>query len=241
MSKTSYVNTTLAMKFIKQSQKLHLDEICLETETPVSRHGNLLPNTIRCIVCGPSNCGKTNVVIGLLLHENGLRFRNVYVYSKTLYQPKYIFLEKVLSLVPDVSFAKYSDGELILSPHDAKSDSVIIFDDVACEKQSNMRDYFALGRHKNIDCFYLNQTYTKIPKQLVRDNANILVLFKQDDINLRHIYDEHVNTDMTWVEFREMCSKIWSEPYNYLIINKDCSKNNGCYRMKFDTFVNFDS
>jgi hypothetical protein len=228
------------MKFIKQSQTLQLESICTDGDSIISRHGDLLPNSIRCLVCGLSNCGKTNVVIGLLLHKNGLRFRNVYLYSKTLYQPKYKFLEKVLSLVPNISLSKYQNNEQILSPHEAQPYSVMIFDDVACENQSNIRDYFAMGRHKVLDCFYLNQTYSKIPKQLVRDNANLLILFKQDDINLRHVYDEHVNTDMSWSEFREMCSKIWSEPYNYLVINKDCAKNKGCYRLNFDTFVMFD-
>lgn len=228
------------MKFVKQAQSLKVENLCIHSENITSRHGNLLPNTIRCIICGPSNCGKTNLVIGLLLHENGLNYRNVYVYSKTLHQPKYIFLEKVLNMVQGISFAKYRDNEEVLSPQDAKSNSVIIFDDVACENQSNMRDYFAMGRHKYIDCFYLNQTYTKIPKQLIRDNANLLVIFKQDDVNLKHIYEEHVNTDMSWFDFREMCSKIWCDPYSYLVINKDCVKNNGCYRNKFDTFVIFD-
>lgn len=228
------------MKFIKQPQTLQLHKICPDGEAVAHRHGNLLPNSIRCIICGPSNCGKTNLVIGLLLHKNGLRFRNVYLFSKTLYQPKYTFLENVLNIVPNVCFLKYKDNEQILSPHDAKPHSVMIFDDVACENQNNIRDYFAMGRHKFLDCFYLNQTYSKVPKQLVRDNANLLILFKQDDINLRHVYDEHVNTDMSWLKFREMCSKIWNEPYNYLVINKDCTKNKGCYRLNFDTFVIFD-
>lgn len=228
------------MKFVKQTQTLQLSKVCPDEETVSYHHGDLLPNSIRCIVCGPSNCGKTNLIIGLLLHKNGLRFKNVYLYSKTLYQPKYAFLEKVLSLVPDMSFSKYQNNEQIISPHDAKSHSVMIFDDVACENQTNIRNYFAMGRHKFLDCFYLNQTYSKVPKQLVRDNANLLILFKQDDINLRHVYDEHVNTDMSWSEFREMCSKIWNEPYNYLVINKDCAKNKGGYRLNFDTFVMFD-
>lgn len=228
------------MKFVKQPQSMRFNTICEEVCQTDSRHGELLPNSIRCIICGPSNCGKTNLLIGLLLHENGLRFQNVYVYSKTLQQPKYVYLEKVLHLVPFVSLQKYQGNEEVLRVQDAKPNSIIIFDDVACENQNNMRDYFAMGRHKNIDAFYLNQTYSKIPKQLVRDNANLIILFKQDDINLRHVYEEHVNTDMTWIEFRKMCSEIWKEPFNYVVINKDCSKNKGCYRNKFDTFVVFD-
>ncbi|KAG7301834.1 hypothetical protein JYU34_013222 [Plutella xylostella] len=230
------------MKFLKQKSTLHFDNLStLDSTNKTFRHGTLLPNTIRCVICGPSNCGKTNLMIGLLLHENGLRYQNVYVYSKTLHQPKYIFLDKVLRLVPSISFTKFHANQQVLSTEEAKPNSIIIFDDVACENQNNMRDYFAMGRHKNIDSFYLNQTYSKIPKQLIRDNANLIVLFKQDNINLRHVYDEHVNTDMSWHKFIEMCTKIWSEPYSYLVINKDCEKNKGYYRKQFDTFVVFTS
>ncbi|CAK1594972.1 unnamed protein product [Parnassius mnemosyne] len=212
-------------------------EKCPAPKNKVKRHGSLLPNTIRSIVCGPSNCGKTNLVISLMLHQNGPRFRNFYVYLKFLYQPKYLFLEKVLQNVEGISCYKYNHNSEILSPHEASPNPIIIFDDVACENQNNIRDYFAMGRHKNIDCFYINQTYTKIPKQLVRDNANLIILFKQDDVNLRHIYDEHVGSDMTWSRFREMCSTVWSKPFNYIVINKECERNKGCYRMKFDTFI----
>lgn len=228
------------MKFIKQKESLKLECICPESLKEIKRHGNLLPNTIRSIVCGPSNCGKTNVVISLLLHKDGPRFRNLYVYSKSLYQPKYLFLEETLKIVPGISYNKYNHNSEILSPHEALPNSIIVFDDVACENQNNIRDYFAMGRHKNIDCFYINQTYTKIPKQLVRDNSNLIIIFKQDDINLKHIYDEHVGYDMSWSQFREMCSTVWSKPFNYVVINKDCERNKGCYRMKFDTFIVLD-
>lgn len=225
------------MKFVKQPCTLNLDKICISYPKKMPRHGKLLPDTIRCIISGPSNCGKTNLIIGLLLHENGLRYKNVYLYSKTLFQPKYVFLEKVFKNVSEISFTKYRDNEEIISPNHAAFNSIIIFDDVACENQNNIRDYFAMGRHKNIDCFYLNQTYSKIPKQLIRDNANLIILFKQDEVNLRHVYDEHVSADMTWLQFRDMCAKIWSTPYSYLVIDKDSEKNKGCYRLNFDTFV----
>lgn len=229
-----------SMKFIKQADPLIVGNIRIEPEKKNNRHGKFLPNTIRALVCGPSNCGKTNLIVGLLLHSQGLRFQNVYLYSKTLHQPKYLFLEKVLEMVPGVFFEKYHENAEVVNPTNAKPNSIIVFDDVACENQNSIRDYFAMGRHKNIDCFYLNQTYSKIPKQLIRDNANLIILFKQDDVNLRHAYEEHVGTDMSWLTFRDMCTKIWNEPYNYLVIDKDRKKNEGCYRNNFDTFVVFD-
>jgi hypothetical protein len=57
-----------------------------------------------------------------------------------------------------------------------------------CDKQDNMRQYFSMGRHRGIDCFYLCQTYTKVPKHLIRDNANMIILFKQDELNLICLY-----------------------------------------------------
>lgn len=235
------VTDGMKMRLIKQQLRLEVHNLNTGTSSRKVRHSALLPSSIRCIICGPSNCGKTNVILTLLLHENGLKFKNVYLYSKTTFQPKYKFLMKVLSRVPDITFHVFNNNEDVISPDDALPNSIIIFDDVACQSQIHIRNYFSMGRHKLIDCFYLTQTYSKVPKQLIRDNANLLIVFKQDDINLRHIYDEHVNTDVTWNQFKQLCSKVWEKEYNFLVINKDCSIKNGRYRQSFDTFVQFDN
>lgn len=227
------------MRLIKQPLSLEVSNLDFETNSVIIKHSPLLPNTIRCIICGPSNCGKTNVMVTLLLHENGLKFRNIYLYSKTTFQPKYKFLKEVLSRFPEITFCEFNNNEDVISPNDALPNSIIIFDDVACENQKQIRNYFSMGRHKQIDCFYLTQTYSKVPKQLLRDNANLLIVFKQDDINLKHIYDEHVNADVTWNQFKELCSKVWRKENSFLIINKDCPLTNGRYRQSFDTFVQF--
>ena len=48
------------------------------------RHDNLLPNSLRAVFCGLSNCEKTSNLLALLIDPNGLRFENVYDYSKSL-------------------------------------------------------------------------------------------------------------------------------------------------------------
>lgn len=225
------------MKFIKHPVSLEVNDIHVQKHEQTTKHSELLPNSIRCIICGPSNCGKTNVMLSLLLHKNGLKFKNIYLYSKTAFQPKYRFLFSVLRRVPGILFFIYDNNESVIHPNDAKLNSVMIFDDIACENQTNVRNYFAMGRHRGIDCFYLCQTYSKIPKQLIRDNANLLIIFKQDDINLKHIYNEHVNSDMEWLEFKKLCSNVWGQPYNFLLINKDCTMDKGKYRKGFDNFI----
>lgn len=233
------------MKFTKQKIELpiiNFDKI-LEDESggvvKEKRHGELLPNTVRGLFCGPSNCGKTNALLALIVHPNGLRFENVYVYSKSLCQPKYKFLKNVVEKAENIGYYPFSEHEEVIKPEDALSNSIIIFDDVACEKQDNIRAFFCMGRHQNVDCFYLCQTYTRIPKHLVRDNANLLVLFKQDDMNLKHIYEDHVNTDMNYTDFKTICSTCWNDSkYDFLVIDKDRPLNEGRYRKGFDCFIN---
>lgn len=216
---------------------VNFDTIVSRGEVENKRHGDLLPNTVRSIVCGPSNCGKTNSVLSLLTHPNGLRFENVYVFSKSLTQPKYTVLKQMLERVKGVGFFTFQDHEDVLSPDHAKANSVFIFDDVALEKHNTIRAYFCMGRHKLVDCFYLGQSYSRIPKHLVRDNANFLIVFKQDDLNLRHIYDDHVNTDMRFAQFKEICSACWDGAGRFLVIDKDSDLNNGRYRKGFDCFI----
>ncbi|MGP1945264.1 MAG: hypothetical protein ACTS8A_03950 [Arsenophonus sp. ET-LJ4-MAG3] len=82
---------------------------------------------------GPRRVGKTSVMLNLLFNRNRLKFQNVYLFSKLLYQEKYKFLETVLSEMPEIIYYKYSEHEEVLDPDEAKPKSVIIFDDVACE------------------------------------------------------------------------------------------------------------
>lgn len=170
-------------------------------------------------------------------HPNGLRFENIYLYSKSLYQPKYQYLKRLLAPIKEIGYYEFSDGDEVLPPSEIKPNSVIIFDDVVCCNQSVMRDYFCFSRHKNTDCFYLSQTYSSIPKQLIRDNSNFIVIFKQDVTNLKHIYDDHVNVDMSFQQFKDMCGECWKDKYGFLVIDKDCALLSGRYRKGFDAYI----
>ncbi|KYM96000.1 hypothetical protein ALC62_13349 [Cyphomyrmex costatus] len=193
------------MRFVRQSRTIGVSNLDRKTRLMSSdmvrencRHGPALPSSIRCIICGPSNCGKTNMLLSLIESPHGLRFENVYVYSKSLFQPKYRYLEELLESIDDIGNYAFSNNGDVIPPSEALPNSIFVFDDVACDKQNTIREYFAMGRHASVDCFYLCQTYAKIPKHLIRDNANLLILFKQDGTNLKHIYNNHVNTDMSY-------------------------------------------
>lgn len=225
------------MKFVQQRIRLKVSNLDSSRDRVKRRHGTLLPSSVRCLICGPSNCGKTNVMVSLLLDANGLKYKNIYLYSKTPFQPKYKSLETILRKVKDIGYSVFSENVEIIKPTDAKQHSIFIFDDVACDKQNVMREYFSMGRHSLIDSFYLCQTYTRIPKQLIRDNANLLVLFRQDETNLKHIYEDHVTTDLTFTEFKDLCSVCWKGKYGFLVIDKDSEMDSGRYRKGFDVYI----
>lgn len=80
----------------------------------------------------------------------------------------------------------------MIKPNLVKQNSIFTFDDVICNNQTCMRDSGANS------VFYLDQTYSKIPKQLIRDNTNFLVIFKQNDRNIQHIFNDHCSADMNF-------------------------------------------
>lgn len=228
------------MRFVKQKHSLDIENLDEQVDGGLKkspRHGPLLPLSVRGLIIGPSNCGKTNVMITLLTHPQGLYFSNIYIFSKSLYQPKYQYLKDVMSPINGLGFHTFSDRESIIEPSKVKTNSVFIFDDVICEKQDELRAYFSMGRHKNIDPFFLAQTYSKVPKQLVRDNANLLIVFKQDETNLRHIFSDHVNPDLTFDQFLKICGECWRDKYGFLVISKDSEIENGRYRKGFDNYI----
>ncbi|KAF0748269.1 tigger transposable element-derived protein 4-like [Aphis craccivora] len=219
------------MKFIKQETELTVENVDPPTSFQNYRHGPLLPNTTRALIVGPSGCGKTNLMYTLLTNINGIRFHNVYIYSKTLDQPKYkIYRRNTIIYV----LRKRTSIE----PEKALPNSVYILDDILTERQGVCRSIFARGRHYLIDVCYLAQSYSRVPKQLLRDNANLIVLFKQDETNLKHIYMENWSGDMSYTEFKDCCTSCWRKGrFNFIVINKDCKRDDGRYRYGFDTFV----
>lgn len=95
-----------------------------------------------------------------------------------------------------------------------------------------------MGRHRDVDCFYLCQSYTHIPKHLIRENANLIVSFKQDELNLKHIFNDHsISLDMTFDKFKDICNQCWDKKHNFVVIDKESDLNKGRYRKGFDQFI----
>ncbi|KAL4091126.1 hypothetical protein QTP88_025864 [Uroleucon formosanum] len=100
-------------------------------------------------------------------------------------------LSDILLDIDGIQLFTFYENEQVIEPEKALPNSVFIFDDIISENQNIARTYISRSRHNLIDVCYLAQSYSKVPKQLLRDNVNFIVLFKQDETNLRHVYMEH--------------------------------------------------
>lgn len=236
------------MRFVKQTIEIPVrnsdDHTCGDggnSGNKPKRHSNLLPNNVRCIIAGPSGCGKTNVLLSLIESENGLKFENIYIYCKTLDQDKYKYLGEMLRPIKGIGFHTFSSSENVLDPSQMKKNSLVIFDDVINDSGINrdvVRNIFTLGRHRCIDVAYLVQSYTKLNKHLIRDNCNFIILFRQDDTNLKHVYNDFgVNADMKFEEFRKFCLECWRESYGFACISLEHTLDSGRYRKNFEQYL----
>jgi len=159
----------------------------------------------------------------------------VYVYTKSLQQPKYRYLENLFTSIDEIGYFTFSNNSDVVPPSEACPNSIFIFDDM---RQAGCGERILFdGPPFDVDCFYLCQTYARIPKHLRRNNAKLLILFKQDCTNLKHVYNDHVNTDMSYDEFCLLCRDCWQKKYGYLVIDKNSALKDGRYRKEFNEFA----
>ena len=102
--------------------------------------------------------------------------------------------------------------------------------------------FFTEGRHKDLDVYYLAQSYFDLPKRTIRNNSNIIILFQQTLKDVEHIYRDIAGFDMSYDEFKGLCREAWKEKYNYLKINRledktkrYCICNESSYKYKIFT------
>ena len=192
-----------------------------------------LPENLRCIISGPSECGKTFLLKKLILAS--IYFDKLYIIGPTGNQ--YQGLEKINSKAV-VEFVK--DIKDLPSPDKLPKDlkKLMIFDDVRA-KEPVINEYFCRGRHNSCNTIYLNQNLFTIDRQSVRENYNLFILFEQRGKVLKSIYQDFFNdVELSYNDFANICSKVWKEPYNYIVIDITKNKNiNGKLRINWDRRV----
>ena len=265
---------------------MEISSLCWTSEN-TRKNSKLLPKSIRGLIIGKSGCGKTTVLLNLLLNPGYLDYTHLYIFSKSLHQPEYKIIKKAFDSGLDKSaivnifrlnkeinkeglsvdevinqiacslreknknkafqsggiISEYfSEAQDVPSPQELNSSNLnlCVFDDVMLTKQSAIEDYYCRGRHNNVDSIYLSQSYFKLPRQTIRENSNLILLFPQDEKNIAHIHRDHVSQDMTLEEFKNFCRTVWkSGNHNFVTLDLTSSVNDGKYRKNLDEFYFF--
>ena len=182
-------------------------------------------------MAGSTGLGKTNLMIYFLKKEKLQNYFDVCVYSSTLYQPSYEYLKEYYETLENiikektgkvVKIANFFDADdEIVDPSMLNKDinHIMVFDDVMLKDQTVIKEYFCKGCHNNVSVFYLCQSLHKISKHCIRENANMSILFKQDDKTLKYFQETHISGDMDFGEFKHFCQKAWDKKHGFVVIN----------------------
>lgn len=120
-----------------------------------------------------------------------------------------------------ILLTKKSEDLLPLLNNKNLKKTLVIFDDCVTNKnQEVQKEMFVRGRHNNINCFYLSQTFYEVDRNYIRKNANVFILFKQNDRNLTSIIQD-INIGIDSKKFRQICKEQWRNPkeYKYVLVN----------------------
>ena len=152
--------------------------------------------------------------------------------------------EKNLVIDNDISVDCYTLKTANELPHaeDLNPNQKHIFVSDDCTNHPEMKpiiaDYFCNGRHNNISPIYLNQKFNNNDK-VIRDNANMLFLFKLPAAQLKTIYDDWCSSDVDWKPFISAYSRVLKTPlyrddpkslYNFIVVDKTTEEPNRKYR-----------
>ena len=168
--------------------------------------------TDRTLIVGPCFCGKTYLMMNkILLSELENPDREIKIITRSPNQHSQN--EQTKGLYPN-----YTTSQEISTIDDYK-DCVVIFDDMLDSNQRELCPFFTRGRHENISVYYLSQRYFELPL-IIRDNSNIIILFKQTAKTVQNLYNDIAGFDMNYNEFKDLCREAWNKKYSYLKINR---------------------
>ena len=198
------------------------------------------PDTFRCIISGPSECGKTFILKKLI--PASIYIDKLYITGPTgdQYNGLEIYNRRSCNSVDDKAIIEFIKGiQDLPSPEKLPKDlkKLMIFDDVRAKEP--LINYFCRGRHNNCNMIYFNQNLFSLDWQSVRENCNLFILFEQRGKVLASIYQDFFNNiELSYNDFANICNKVWKEPYNYIVIDITKNKNiNGKLKINWDRRV----
>ena len=168
----------------------------------------IFPESFRCVIVGPSKCGKTFLLQNLFL--SSIQFDRLYIIVPTgdqhedLKNKDIVFIKEIKDLP--------SPDQL---PNNIKK--LMIFDDVG-DEEPVINEYFCRGKNSNCNMIYLKQNIYSADRQNVRElleNCILFNFFEQKGRITTAIYHDFFNrAELSYDDISSICEKVWEEPYN---------------------------
>ena len=118
-------------------------------------------------------------------------------------------------------------------PLDNCENSFVVFDDTLLSKQeSNIDLFITRGLHNNIDFYYISQSCFHLPKNTIRNNSNIIILYKQFLGDIMLLFHDIVGLDKNLEEWKQLCRTAWEIDYDYLQIDRFAKMGKGRYTIR---------
>ena len=157
-------------------------------ETTTKRFNNpLFPKSIRGIIVGKSGCGKTTVLVNLLLRPGWLDYDNLFVFGKSLFQPEYRILKK--------AFEENLPKEFILRLFDMR-------EEIQAPPSIVLQEWAkSIKKKSDIECnFFETASNVPDPRDLNPEDKNLMIfddllLEKQNKCECYYVRGRHSNVD----------------------------------------------
>ena len=189
------------------------------------KNSQLLPKSIRGIIVGKSGCGKTTLLLNLLLKPGWLDYNHLQVFGKSLFQPEYKILKS--------SFEKKLSKEVILKLFDAKNEikksgtSVELLIEEISKIGVNDSD------QEGIECqFFESADDVPDPSELDMNKNNLMIfddlqLTNQNKCEKYYIRGRHSNVDCFYLaqNYFALPRQTIRENANFICMFKQDSKN----------------
>lgn len=150
----------------------------------------LLPESIGGLLVGKSRCGKTTLLLNLLLRPGWLDFNNLQVYGKSLFQPEYEIIKK--------AFEEKLPKEAILRLFDNQDEVKSLNVNPSCVIEEMAK---SLDIKSDMECkFFETSNDVPDPRDLDRTKKNLMIfddllLEKQNKCEKYYIRGRHSNID----------------------------------------------
>ena len=182
----------------------------------------LLPRSIRGIIVGKSNCGKTTLLLNLLLKPGCLDYDNLQVFGKSLYQPEYKIIK--------TAFEEELPKEYILRLFEMEDEiqnkevpPLVLIRELAK----------TIKKKPNIKCnFFRTDSDVPDPIELSTEDKNLLIFddllrTRQNKCEDYYIRGRHCNVDCFYLaqNYFELPRRTIRENANFICLFPQCDKS----------------